>query len=102
MPYWKKIILELVPFLPLFFRMAYYPLDSGVVVKRLGCGCVQGFNANVFNFSIVLPLVLAGSFLALFYASRWLAGEQRWSYLVRGVLKQLFWAGISWMLLVWS
>lgn len=44
--------------LPVALSIGNVPINKHVAVKIFGCGCVHGFNANVFNFQIVMPFIL--------------------------------------------
>lgn len=79
---WSAIILP--PLVPAIFWLVYTPINAHLTVDVFGCGCVEGFNANIFNF-ILAALVLAGSGIWLVNSSRGLWPWWRLVYLVGGI-----------------
>lgn len=90
-----------LPVLPAIARIVYRPIDRMVAVQWLGCGCQPGFNANDFNFQILLPAILGLTAIGLLLSSRILKGEARWWYFAGALLFEIGLGLWVWRQYVW-
>ena len=97
----RRVCVALVPLLPVAARVLYFPIDQGFTVKRLGCACHPGFNANVFNVFILCPIVLAISAILLLLAAQRLTGKWKWIYIAGGLAFQFATGWGIWRACVW-
>jgi hypothetical protein len=95
---WLKLIA--VPIAPAIFGLLYQPINSGYVVKVLGCGCKAGFNANSFS-GILFPGVFVVSVGLLVWASRRMSGRKYVVYIVCGLIIQGLSCYFGWKYSLW-
>jgi hypothetical protein len=95
---WVKIII--VPIVPAIVGLLYQPINQGYVVKVLGCGCVDGFNANSFS-GVLFPGVFVVSVGLLVWASRRMSGRKYVVYIVGALILQNITCYFAWKYSLW-
>ena len=86
---WLSASVLWVRLVALCLGYSYINLGRRVVVRRLGCGCSPGFNANSFS-AIVFSLLLLAAFLLLLCDARRLpTWKRRIPYVIGGVAVQM-------------
>jgi ABC-type thiamin/hydroxymethylpyrimidine transport system permease subunit len=96
----RRIKIILVPLVPAVFAILYDPINRGYVVKALGCGCVDGFNANSLNGILFIGVWIVSAVL-LAWASRPLPGGKRALYLACGLILQALTTYFAWKHSLW-